>query len=151
MSAEYVTSSFITHYGYIMDNIVGHPLLPKLRRILRHRRIMSEKLGRPIEKGEVVHHIDGNRLNNDPDNLELLSKGMHTRRHHAGKVTSEETKKLMSERAVIRCSDPEWRSAISERMKITGSTPEWKHAKSEQAKKQWADGNIGRKAAKEKE
>ena len=32
---------------------------------------MSEKLGRALQKGEQVHHKDGDRANNDPENLEL--------------------------------------------------------------------------------
>ena len=36
-----------------------------------HILVMEEKLGRPINKGEIVHHQDFNKLNNDPDNLLL--------------------------------------------------------------------------------
>ncbi|MCM3589641.1 HNH endonuclease [Brevibacillus borstelensis] len=34
-----------------------------------HRIVAEQKLGRPLRPGEVVHHIDGNIRNNDPDNL----------------------------------------------------------------------------------
>lgn len=34
-----------------------------------HRIVMEKMVGRPLEKGEVVHHIDGNPRNNHPDNL----------------------------------------------------------------------------------
>lgn len=37
-----------------------------------HRIVAAEKLGRPLRKGEVVHHIDGNKHNNHPDNLIVL-------------------------------------------------------------------------------
>ena len=36
-----------------------------------HRLIMELKLGRPLRKSEIVHHKDGDRANNHPDNLEL--------------------------------------------------------------------------------
>lgn len=34
-----------------------------------HRIVAEEKLGRKLNPGEVVHHIDGDKRNNDPDNL----------------------------------------------------------------------------------
>ena len=35
------------------------------------RILMEEKLGRPLEPNEDVHHVDGNKENNSLDNLEL--------------------------------------------------------------------------------
>lgn len=47
-----------------------------------HRRIAEAILGRPLEEGEVVHHLDGNKLNNDPANLEVLpSQSAHVKEH----------------------------------------------------------------------
>ena len=47
-----------------------------------HRRVAEDILGRPLRKGEIVHHIDGNKLNNSPDNLEILpSQAAHARLH----------------------------------------------------------------------
>jgi len=36
-----------------------------------HKVVMEKKLGRKLRPKEAVHHIDGNRSNNDPNNLEL--------------------------------------------------------------------------------
>lgn len=44
-----------------------------------HRIVAEEKLGRPLRQGEVVHHIDGNKKNNQPDNLLVLP----SQREHA--------------------------------------------------------------------
>lgn len=37
------------------------------------RWVIEKNLGRFLKKGEIVHHIDGNTLNDDPKNLLLLS------------------------------------------------------------------------------
>lgn len=39
-------------------------------------------LGRMTERSDEVHHINGNGLDNRPENLEVMSCGEH-RRHHA--------------------------------------------------------------------
>ena len=46
-----------------------------------HRFIMECELGRLIQKGEEVHHLDFNRFNNNPGNLILLSIEHHRRLH----------------------------------------------------------------------
>lgn len=48
--------------------------------IQEHVKVMYEHLGRPITKLEVIHHKDGNRLNNDISNLTLMSSNSeHTK------------------------------------------------------------------------
>lgn len=37
----------------------------------QHRLVMARKLGRPLLSTETVHHIDGEKSNNDPGNLQL--------------------------------------------------------------------------------
>lgn len=61
----------ITSEGYKVIYSKGHPNAKKDGRMLEHRFIMSELLGRPLLDNENVHHKNGNKLDNRPENLEL--------------------------------------------------------------------------------
>lgn len=62
--------------GYRMVTVNG-------RRLQEHRAVMEQIIGRRLETHEVVHHKDHNGLNNDPDNLQILTYSGH-RKIHAG-------------------------------------------------------------------
>jgi hypothetical protein len=53
---------------------------------LEHRHVMSEMLGRPLLKSENVHHINGVRHDNRPENLELWTKSQPPGQRVADKV-----------------------------------------------------------------
>ena len=60
--------------GYICEYLPDHIQANKDGRVLQHRRIMAEHIGRRLESFENVHHIDGDKTNNDIQNLELWVK-----------------------------------------------------------------------------
>ena len=51
------------------------------RTIREHVFVMETYLQRRIEKGEIIHHIDGNKGNNNIDNLFLTTAAEHNKLH----------------------------------------------------------------------
>ncbi len=52
-----------------------------------HRTIAEILIGRPLKPKEIVHHIDGDKLNNDPENIAVFpSQSEHCKAHGFGTV-----------------------------------------------------------------
>jgi len=69
-------------YRYIYSP--DHPKRGCNKTVAEHRLVMEKKLNRLLETGEIVHHIDGNKQNNSPDNLILTKRGVHEKEYHSG-------------------------------------------------------------------
>lgn len=53
------------------------------KQVLEHRYVMEKYIGRKLLTSEIVHHKDGNGLNNNISNLEIMDQGHH-RVEHSG-------------------------------------------------------------------
>lgn len=65
---------YVCSEGYIVVGKVGH-------RKAEHRAVMESILGRELSSNEIVHHKDRNKLNNDPSNLEVVTRSEHIQIH----------------------------------------------------------------------
>lgn len=55
---------YVAPNGYVSVWVNG-------RKVHEHRVVMEQVLGRPLREGESVHHKNGDRSDNRPENLEL--------------------------------------------------------------------------------
>ena len=57
--------------GYVMVRVPDHPRAGKSPYVFEHILVVEAMLGRYLEPGESVHHRNGVRDDNRPENLEL--------------------------------------------------------------------------------
>ncbi len=74
----------------------------------QHRMIAEWKVGRPILENEQVHHIDGNKLNNHPDNLRLMADAKTHFSEHP-----EIAERMRKNNPTKNGMGPEWRARLS--------------------------------------
>lgn len=73
----------IASNGYALIKVNKNHHLADTRGYAYEHRIVAEKvLGRELRPGELVHHKDGDKLNNSPDNLTILSGHAEHRKFH---------------------------------------------------------------------
>jgi len=67
---------------YIMIRAPRHPMAVKGGVVAEHRLVMCQKLGRLLLPDEIVHHLNGDRSDNRPENLVLTNAMEHLHVYH---------------------------------------------------------------------
>jgi len=86
-NARWNTGRIITSQGYVTVRVAKDhhrawgPTHGRHRYAYEHDLIAEEKIGRRLLDDELVHHIDGNRQNNEPANLAVETRSDHAREH----------------------------------------------------------------------
>jgi hypothetical protein len=96
---------YIDDKGYKFIYNPTHPHAKNGRYILEHRLIMEKHLSRFLERKEVVHHINGNRLDNRIENLILFPSDSEHKKHHFPKginITLSEESKIKRNLAISK-------------------------------------------------
>jgi hypothetical protein len=80
----------IASNGYVLILVgIDHPLADIRGYAYEHRLVASKKIGRLLLPGEQVHHINENKRDNCPENLEVVLDLAHHRFHHRAYETGK--------------------------------------------------------------
>ena len=92
----------ITEHGYVLIRVgTEHSLADVRGYAYEHRVVAERKLGRILADGEIVHHLNGNRQDNRPENIVVVDSIAHHSRKHANR---DDLRPLGTENPMVECA-----------------------------------------------
>lgn len=104
-NARWNGGRYHTEQGYVAVAVPeGHHLRQAHGYAYEHDLIAEESLGRRLAPDEVVHHRNGDRSDNRPENLEVTTRSEHARNHAAALGARDDLGRFQA--GVERRTDP---------------------------------------------
>ena len=82
--------------GTYLDEKTGYIKFKNSNKLF-HRWVMQQHLKRRLKKGEIVHHKNGNKLDNNITNLELINWLEHIKIHYGPAIRAEANAELLEQ------------------------------------------------------
>ena len=80
---------FVIISGYKYIYAPNHPNATKNGYVGEHRLVLENKIGRYLKQNEVAHHINENKFDNRPENIELMTFEEHSSYHAKKRLRGE--------------------------------------------------------------
>ena len=97
---------YMNRKGYALEYLPDHPRADKRGFVLAHIIAYEKHTGTRVPDGCVVHHINGLKTDNRPENLTMMTASEHTAMHNMLRKYSDKTKAKMSATAKARLRNP---------------------------------------------
>lgn len=85
----------ISTEGYRIHRVAG-------KQVKEHRLVVEAHLGRRLDRKEIVHHVDGNPLNNNISNLRVMKQSEHFAEHRPLRWDIEAAKTMLAQGQSVR-------------------------------------------------